>query len=85
MEANLKHMLFLGQAQEMYGALLVPVVLEKPPPEIHKKIAREHDSDNISLIELELRKSIVYENKILKVVRTTDYIGNYMTTTFSTE
>ncbi|CAG2191909.1 CYP1A1 [Mytilus edulis] len=64
----------------MFGALLVPVVLGKLPSEIHKNIARDHDSDNISLIEL--RKSIVKEIKILEVGQTTEYGDSHMTATF---
>ncbi|CAC5423650.1 unnamed protein product [Mytilus coruscus] len=63
----------------MYGALLVPVVHGKLPPEIRKNIAREHGSHNICLIEL--RKSIVIEISILEIGQTTDYGVNRMTAT----
>ncbi|CAC5369246.1 unnamed protein product [Mytilus coruscus] len=55
---------FLGQTPEMYGSLLVPVVLDKLPIEIRKSIAREHGRDNLILENL--RKSITREIDILE-------------------
>ncbi|CAC5404401.1 unnamed protein product [Mytilus coruscus] len=75
LEAYVRGLESKGQAQEMYGALY----MENLPPEIRKNIAREHGSDNISLIEL--RKSIVKEISILEVGQTTDYRVNSMTAT----
>ncbi|XP_071161119.1 uncharacterized protein [Mytilus edulis] len=54
----------LGQTPEMYGSLLVPVVLDKLPIEIRKSIAREHGRDNFILQNL--RKSITKEIEILE-------------------
>lgn len=65
----------LGQTQEMYRALLVQVVLGKLSPKIRKNIARDHNGDNILLIEL--RKSIEKEK-----VQPTDYGDNHMTAIF---
>lgn len=64
----------------MYGALLVPVVLGKLPPKTRNNIAPEHDSDNISFIEL--HKAIVKEIKILEVGQITDYGDNHITAPF---
>ena len=54
----------LGQTPEMYGSLLVPVVLDKLPIDIRKNIAREHGRDNLILDNL--RKSITKEIEILE-------------------
>ncbi|CAC5406770.1 unnamed protein product [Mytilus coruscus] len=45
-----------SQTQEMYGALLVPIIISKLPAETRKSIAREYDSDHINLSNL--RKAI---------------------------
>ena len=54
----------LSQTPEMYGSLLVPVVLDKLPIDIRKNIAREHGRDNLILDNL--RKSITKEIEILE-------------------
>ncbi|CAC5425514.1 unnamed protein product [Mytilus coruscus] len=80
LEAYVRGLQSLDQTQEMYGALLVPVVLGYFHLKFEKNIARDHDSDTISLIEL--IKSIVKEISILEVGQTTDYGDNHMTATF---
>ena len=64
LESYVRGLESLGQSQEMYGSLLVPVVLEKLPFEIRKSIAREHGTDNLDLQNL--RKSITREINILE-------------------
>jgi hypothetical protein len=53
-----------GQAQDTYGSLLIPIVLNKMPSEFRKNLAREHGSTNCLLGDL--RRSIYRELKILE-------------------
>ncbi|CAC5392767.1 unnamed protein product [Mytilus coruscus] len=64
LESYLRGLESLGQTPEMYGSLLVPVVLDKLPIDIRKSIAREHERDNLILENL--RKSITREIDILE-------------------
>ncbi|CAC5423506.1 unnamed protein product [Mytilus coruscus] len=64
LESYVRGLESLGQTPEMYGSLLVPVVLDKLPIEIRKSIAREHGRDNLILENL--RKSITREIDILE-------------------
>ncbi|XP_071170914.1 uncharacterized protein [Mytilus edulis] len=64
LESYVRGLESLGQTPEMYGSLLVPVVLDKLPIDIRKSIAREHGRDN--LILQNLRKSITKEIDILE-------------------
>ncbi|XP_071161141.1 uncharacterized protein [Mytilus edulis] len=73
----------LGQTQEMYGALLVPIFISKLPVETRKSIAREYDSDHITLNNL--RKAITKEARILEAGQFTDREGLHTTATFLTE
>ncbi|XP_063447017.1 uncharacterized protein LOC134726541 [Mytilus trossulus] len=73
----------LGQTQEMYGALLVPIIISKLPVETRKSIAREYDSDHITLNNL--RKAITKEARILEAGQFTDREGLHTTATFLTE
>lgn len=73
----------LGQTQEMYGALLVPIIISKLPAETRKSIAREYDSDHINLSNL--RKAITKEVKILEAGQFTDRDRLHATATFLTE
>ncbi|XP_063436701.1 uncharacterized protein LOC134718141 [Mytilus trossulus] len=54
----------LGQAQDSYGSLLVPVILNKMPSEIRKNLTREHGSTDWFLGDL--RRSIFKELAILE-------------------
>ena len=82
LEAYIRGLESLGQTQEMYGALLSPVVMDKLPPEIRRNIAREHETDNIDLTTL--RKSLMKEVRILEVGHSADYTENRSTVTFFT-
>ena len=73
----------MGQTQEMYGALLVPIIISKLPVETRKSIAREYDSDHITLNNL--RKAITKEARILEAGQFTDREGLHTTATFLTE
>ncbi|XP_071153114.1 uncharacterized protein [Mytilus edulis] len=39
----------LGQSQDSYGTLLVPIILKKLPGEIKKNLAREHGTENCNI------------------------------------
>ncbi|XP_071176443.1 uncharacterized protein [Mytilus edulis] len=54
----------LGQVQDSYGSLLVPVILNKMPSEIRKNLTREHGSTDWYLGDL--RRSIFKELAILE-------------------
>ncbi|XP_063435728.1 uncharacterized protein LOC134716648 [Mytilus trossulus] len=64
LESYVRGLESLGQTSEMYGSLLVPVVLDKLPIDVRKSIAREHGRDNLMLQNL--RKSITKEIEILE-------------------
>ena len=80
LEAYVRGLDSLGQTQSMYGALLVPVVLEKLPVDIMRQIARENGTDDITLIDL--RKAILKELSILEVGRSKEMIEPKSTVTF---
>ncbi|XP_071128314.1 uncharacterized protein [Mytilus edulis] len=50
----------LGQCQDMYGSLLIPVILGKLPHEVRKNITRENGSDswNIQSLRIAIGKKI---------------------------
>ena len=54
----------LGQNQETYGSLLVPVILNKLPSEMRRNLTREHGSTNWMLSDL--RRGIYKELNIIK-------------------
>ena len=54
MESYIHSLESMGQFQEAYGCLLVPVVLDKLPSEIRKHLAREHSDSNWRLADLRL-------------------------------
>ena len=60
----------LGQTDDSYGALLVPIILNKLPGEIRKNLAREFGSTNIRLADL--RKGIFNEINIMEAGNSTD-------------
>ena len=45
-EAYIRGLESLGQSSEMFGSLLIPVILGKLPPEFRKTITRENGNDN---------------------------------------
>lgn len=52
METYIRSLEAIGQCQESYGNLLVPVVLEKMPGEIRKQLARENGDNDWVLADL---------------------------------
>ena len=54
----------LGQTDDTYGSLLVPVILNKLPAEIRQHLAREHRSTNWTLHDL--RKALLEELNIME-------------------
>ncbi|XP_061171673.1 uncharacterized protein LOC133181150 [Saccostrea echinata] len=82
LESHVRCLECLGQRQEMFGALLIPVIFNKLPSEIGKNIAREYDGDNISLQNL--RKAISKEVKILESGQIENSDGFHATAMFLT-
>ena len=54
METYVRGLESLGQTDDTYGSLLVPIVLNKLPGEIRKNLAREHRSTNWTLSDLRI-------------------------------
>ena len=54
METYVSGLESLGQTDDTYGSLLVPIILNKLPGEIRKNLAREHRSTNWLLSDLRL-------------------------------
>ena len=70
----------LGQTQEMFGASLTPVIINKLPAEIRRNFAREHDGDNITLQNLHW--AINMEVKFLEAGQIENSNGLHTTATF---
>jgi len=62
LETNIRGLEELGEAQDTYGNLLIPIILERLPYETRKNQARENKSG--SLILSDLRQAIFREIKI---------------------
>ncbi|XP_069138142.1 uncharacterized protein [Argopecten irradians] len=60
----------LGQDQDNYGCLLIPVILNKLPGEIRKNLTREHGMNNWTLGEL--RKCLFKEISIMEAGQSFD-------------
>ena len=54
METYVRGLESLGQTDDTYGSLLVPIILNKLPGEISKNLAREHKSTNWILSDLRI-------------------------------
>ncbi|XP_060588880.1 uncharacterized protein LOC132744245 [Ruditapes philippinarum] len=78
LEAYIRGLESLGQCQNTYGTLLVPVIIDKLPAEIRKSLARENGSDKWSLESL--RKALYRELNIMEAGQTTDALAGYRTT-----
>jgi hypothetical protein len=46
MEASIRGLESLGQSQDTYGSLLIPIIFGKLPGEMRKSLTREHGSNN---------------------------------------
>ena len=64
MENHVRGLLALGWTTASYGALLVPMVLGKLPPDTRRNLAREHS--NLDWTIDELRDSIAREIRVLE-------------------
>ncbi|XP_071136836.1 uncharacterized protein [Mytilus edulis] len=69
MESLVRGLESLGQTQDSYGNLLVPIIINKLPGEIRKHLAREHGTTNWLLRDL--RKSILKEIQIMEAGQVT--------------
>ena len=67
LESHVRSLKCLGQTQDLFGALLTPVIINKVTVEIRRNIEREHDDDNLTLQNLSL--AINKEVKIFKAGR----------------
>ncbi|XP_071135358.1 uncharacterized protein [Mytilus edulis] len=74
METYVRGLESLGQSQDSYGTLLVPIILNKLPGEIKKNLAREHGTENWLLRDL--RKSICNEINIIDAGQDTETYNN---------
>jgi len=52
LETNIRCLESLGELQENYGTLLVPVILQRLPPDIRRNLARDHGTGRWKLNEL---------------------------------
>ena len=64
MEIYIRGLEFVGQYQETYGSLLVPVVLDKMPAEVRRHLSRERGDSNWPLNEL--RRAINREIQMME-------------------
>lgn len=65
----------LGQDQNSYGSLLIPVIMNKLPGEIRKNLAREHGMSNWTLGDL--RKCLFREISIMEAGKSVDTCSDY--------
>ena len=70
METYVRGLESLGQTDDTYGSLLVPIILNKLPGEIRKNLAREHRSTNWILSDL--RRAICDELSIMEAGNSTE-------------
>ena len=68
----------LGQTDNTYGSLLVPVILNKLPAEIRQHLAREHRSTNWTLHDL--RKALLDELNIMEAGKLPDKVERPLAT-----
>ena len=76
-ESHVRSLQSLGTSQEMYGSMLVPIILTKLPTEVRRNIARSHGTEKWTLSELQ--SSVLQELKILEMGA--DYSNNLHTPT----
>ncbi|KAJ8312241.1 LOW QUALITY PROTEIN: hypothetical protein KUTeg_009614, partial [Tegillarca granosa] len=72
----------IGQCSDNYGALLIPIIMNKLPVEVKQNLTREHGNNNWTLCEL--RKSISNEINITEAENFTEYGQNMPTASFLT-
>ncbi|XP_071153661.1 uncharacterized protein [Mytilus edulis] len=76
-EAYIRGLESLGQCQDMYESLLIPVILGKIPHEVRKNITRENGSDSWNIQSL--RNTIGKENAEWNYCPTDDNPADYLT------
>ena len=76
METYVRGLESLGQTDDTYGSLLVPIILNKLPGEIRKNLAREHRSTNWLLSDL--RRVISDELSIMETGKSTEKLETPM-------
>ena len=79
METYVRGLESLGQTDDTYGSLLVPIILNKLPGEIRKNLAREHRSTNWILSDL--RRAICDELSIMEAGISNERLETPMITT----
>ena len=79
MEAYVRGLEALGESQETYGKLLVPIIMKKLPGEIRRNLAREHGPSTWALQNL--RRSIQNEINIMDAGQENDETLNPIPTT----
>ena len=80
MESYVRGLEAIGQSQETYGKLLVPIILNKLPGEVRRNLSREHKSNTWILYEL--RQSIREEINIMDAGQEVDTPQSIPTTSF---
>ena len=78
METYVRGLESLGQTDDTYGSLLVPIILNKLPGEIRKNLAREHKWTNWILSDL--RRAICDELNIMEAGNSTERLEMPMVT-----
>ncbi|XP_053378498.1 uncharacterized protein LOC123533118 [Mercenaria mercenaria] len=63
LESYIRGLESIGQFQETYGSLLIPVIISKLPAEVRKNLTREHG--NVGWTLAELRKAIYKEITVM--------------------
>ncbi len=74
METYIRGLESLGQCQNSYGDLLVPIIMKKLPTELRRNLAREHGNARWQLQEL--RAAIARETNILEAGQADDIQGH---------
>ena len=76
MEAYIRGLESLGQAQDSFGSLLVPVLIGKLPADIRRQLAREHSDGNWLLQDL--RVAIFREINIMEAGNSSEFLSQGM-------
>jgi len=84
LETNIRGLESLGELQENYGTLLVPVILQRLPPETRRNLARDHGTGSWKLNDL--RRALYREIDIMDAGNTDgDHTEVVPTAVFFTE
>ena len=69
-ESHTRSLSSLGKTREIYGSLLVPIILNKLPADVRKSLARQHGSDIWTIDEL--------QGALLNEIRILEMGSNYL-------